>query len=173
MKVVITGTTGLANALYKALSPDNEVVCISRSTGQDIKLASEWCRTFADFGCCINCAYDDQGQLTVLESFYHMWQDDSSKTIINIGSKVASYARTETDKDHLYFRYRVNKQALQLAFESMCNTARCDIKLINPGPIDTEMTSHLNVNKLNTDTLAQQIVDIMNYPHIKRVDLWQ
>lgn len=173
MKVLITGTHGLSGALKEVLSRDHHVRNVSKSSGYDINLVDSWASEFSDYDCCINCAYDGFGQLKVLESFYHMWRDHSEKMIVNIGSKVSCYARTETDKDHEYFRYRVEKQALESAFSSMSNTSRCDLKLINPGPIDTEMIRHLNVDKLDPQWLAVEIYEFIKKPYIKRVDLWQ
>jgi DNA polymerase/3'-5' exonuclease PolX len=109
----------------------------------------------------------------VLEQFYYAWRDMPHKQIINIGSKIADYARIEAEIDYQYMDYRLHKQALELAFSRLVNTATCDIKLINPGAIDTDMISHLSCKKMDPSWLAQQIVELMKQPAVKRVDIWQ
>jgi hypothetical protein len=50
--------------------------------------------------------------------------------------------------------------------------ARCDIKIINPGPIDTDMIAQHQCVKYNPDVLANKIKAIVSDPDVKRVDLW-
>ena len=50
--------------------------------------------------------------------------------------------------------------------------AKCDMKLINPGPIDTNMLKGVDCTKYDCDTLAVTIKNLVNMSDIKRVDLW-
>jgi hypothetical protein len=51
--------------------------------------------------------------------------------------------------------------------------SHCDIKLINPGAIDTKMIEYLNVsNKMTAEFVAKKITNVMQDPCIKKVDLW-
>lgn len=169
MKVLITGRSGLANALCN-VHQDDDVVPASRSDGYDINSIKTWGDRFLSCDLVYNCAYDGMGQLSVLEFFYDNWRDDRSKIIVNIGSRITCFPRAEEKKD--YWNYKVHKQALEQAYEQMLPTAKCDIKLINPGPIDTDMIRHLAVPKFDPVDLALRIKNLAQDPVIKRVDLW-
>lgn len=169
MKVLITGTKGLALALTHVYSTQS-VTMVSKSTGHNIHCIELWGQNFLDYDCVFNCAYDGFGQIKVLEYFFYHWAQDCNKIIVSIGSKVTSQPRTGPETG--YWDYRLHKQALQLAHQKMVETALCDMKLINPGPIDTAMSSSLNCSKFSPAQLAQHIGKIVQVPEIKQVDLW-
>lgn len=169
MKILVTGRTDLASALHRAHHDDN-VALVSRSSGHDITMVEEWGDQFIGYDLVYNCAYDGFGQVSVLEFFHDRWKDDQSKIIVNIGSRVTYFPRLEDDKS--YWPYQVHKQTLQQVYEKMLPGSRCDIKLINPGPIDTDMIKHLSCDKLDPGHLALRIKDLALDPIIKRVDLW-
>ena len=171
-QILITGNSGLAAALSRALRHD-KVSTVSRTQGYPIQDIAQWGVTFLNHDIVINNAYDSWHQITVLEFFAQRWQHDSSKMIVTIGSMVADYARVEIHKDSQYWPYREHKIALQRCFQHLVRQCVCDIKLINPGPIDTDMISHLDCVKIDPDWLALRIKDIMQQPAIKRIDLWQ
>lgn len=174
MKVAITGQQGLAQSLAGALAQDHQVVTISRSTGHDIQQVDAWAPDFYHYDMLINCAYDRWSQVQVLEQFFWAWYQDPTKIIVNIGSSIADYARIDREKEHEYMDYRTHKQALQLAFNRLVKQAACDIKLINPGAMDTDRVRHLAwPNKMSTDFVAGKILPLIFEPSIKRVDLWQ
>jgi hypothetical protein len=50
--------------------------------------------------------------------------------------------------------------------------AKCDIKSINPGPINTPMIQHHQCVKFDPVELSQKIRSIAEDRTIKRVDLW-
>jgi short-subunit dehydrogenase len=174
MNILITGTSGLAEALKQELGKhDNTVTCVSRSTGHDIKNILEWAPGFYHYDVCINSAYDQWSQVNVLEQFFYAWRNNSSKQIINIGSSIVDYARIERDKEHEYMAYKNHKQALQSTFYKLVKLAECDIKLVNPGAIDTAMIQHLNfADKMTPTFVAEKIAAIMKEPTFKKVDLW-
>lgn len=172
MKILLTGTTGLSMAVKFKLEHQHTVIAVSKSTGHDILNIDQWGKAYTEYDTVVNCACDHTGQLQVLEFFYKQWQHNCEKTIINIGSIVSDYVRTEKEIDFEYSTYRLQKQSLQLAFQKMSRAARCDIKLINPGPIDTAMASHLKCKKLSIDQTADHICWMLTQPAIKRIDLW-
>jgi hypothetical protein len=169
MKILITGTKGLAAAL-KDVYADHSVISVSRSNGFDINNIDQWGAQFLECDCVVNCAYDGFAQIGVLEFFYNHWKLDHNKKIITIGSRVVTYKRTESVDG--YWAYQLHKQALQQAHDSMLLDARCDMKIINPGPIDTDMIRHLDCVKLDPNKAASAIKDLVESPTIKRVDLW-
>jgi hypothetical protein len=174
MNILITGNQGLAKALENFLSVDHTVTCVSRSTGHDITNIKNWGPNFYHYDMCINSAYNGWSQVEVLEQFFWAWHNDSSKHIVNIGSTISDYARTETNKEHEYMSYRIHKQALQLAFSKLVKQATCDIKLINPGAMDTNMLKDLDFpNKMHPEFVAQKIISVLFDPCIKRLDIWQ
>jgi hypothetical protein len=173
MNILITGQTGLSEALRQALENDHNVTCVSKSTGHDITRVLDWATDYYHYNVLINCAYDQWSQVTVLEQFYYAWRDDPSKQIINIGSSIVDYTRIETEKEHEYMDYRIHKQALQAAFHRLVKLAKCDIKLVNPGAIDTARIQHLTFNqKMTPRFVAEKIIAIMQEPSFRKVDLW-
>jgi len=170
MKILITGRRGLAAALINTLQQHH--VFSTDQQNYNIKNVKNWASEFSEFDICINCAYDSWHQVGVLEQFYAMWKDNPKKIIVNIGSTVSNYSRTELDKEYEYSPYRLHKQALELCFNKLVRVAQCDIKLVNPGPIDTDMISHLNCTKMLPAHVADRISWIINQPDIKRLDLW-
>ena len=169
MKILITGTRGLAYELSQAYT-NHEVMLVSQSGGFDINNIDHWGHEFADYDCVFNCAYDGFAQVKVLEFFYNLWKQDVNKQIVTIGSRVISFKRSESESG--YWAYRLHKQALQQAHDSMLLDAKCDMKIINPGPVDTDMIRHLNCVKLDTAALANTIKNIAADATFKRVDLW-
>lgn len=169
MNILITGTRGLASSLGKTYA-DQSVTLVSKSSGHNIHNIQQWGPEFLDFDCVFNCAYDGFGQVSVLEFFYQHWKNQSNKQLINIGSRAITYKRLDNELG--YWPYRQHKQALQSAVDAMLLDAKCDIKIINPGPIDTDMIAHHQCAKYNPDSLASKIKTIASDPDIKRVDLW-
>lgn len=171
MKILITGTSGLANELSFVYSGHN-VTNVSRSTGHDILKINEWGADFLDCDLVFNCAYCSNGQQLVLEYFHQYWQYDVDKTIVTIGSKVITQPRAELAVANNYWPYRTHKQTLQSMHDTMWPTARCDLKIINPGAFDSDMVAHLDVPKLSLYELAVRVKKYTEDPVVKRVDLW-
>lgn len=169
MKVLITGTKGLAQELAFVYS-ECDVTAVSRSTGHDILKIDQWGVDFLDYDQVFNCAYSGIGQQLVLEYFHHHWQYNPTKSIITIGSKVITQPRADGTNTH--WPYRIHKQTLQNIHNSMWPTAKCDLKIINPGAFDSAMVAHLDVPKLNLSSLAMRIKQYAEDPVIKQVDLW-
>jgi hypothetical protein len=169
MKILITGTQGLAQELASVYS-DHTVTSVSLSTGHNILQIRDWGADFLDCDLVFNCAYSGIGQQLVLEYFYHHWQSDKTKSIITIGSKIITQPRA--DNTDGYWPYRIHKQTLQAMHDTMWPTAQCDLKIINPGAFDSAMVAHLDVPKLELCNLADRIKTFANDPVNKRLDLW-
>ena len=171
MKILITGIRGLSKALRDVYT-DHAVTCVSKSGGFDINNIDQWGREFLDVDTVFNCAYDGFGQTKVLEYFYNAWRNDASKIIVNIGSKIITNTRLELSLDQEYWPYRLHKQTLQIAHDTMNRSATCSMKMINPGPINTDMIAHINCVKINPEELAIKIRECVADPYIKRLDIW-
>ena len=169
MNIVITGSAELAIALQKVFS-DHNVTLVSRKSGHDINCIDQWGAVFDNHDMVINCAYSDHGQLKVLEYFFNCWKNKLDKKIITIGSRVISHRPVAAQYD--YWPYRLHKQELQLAHDAMLSEAVCDMKIINPGPINTAMVKHHNVPKFSTTDFAMRLKEIAADRSLKRVDLW-
>lgn len=170
--MIVTGRTGLSAGILQEFDSDYRVEQVSRRSRHDIQQVAEWAQDFADADVLINCAYSEWAQVAVLEQFCQLW-DSSDKTIVNIGSMVSDYSRSEQHRDHEYFPYRLHKQALQTAFERMVKNTKCNLKLINPGMIDTPMVQHIEGEKLSVHRVAQYVRMLVETPELKRLDLWQ
>ena len=171
MKILITGTRALAKELAFVYN-GHYVDCVSTSTGHDLHDVDQWGRDFLDHDLVYNCAYSGIGQQLILEYFFKHWQHDATKIIVAIGSKIISQPRADLDKITEYWPYKIHKQTLQTLHENMWPSAKCDLKIINPGAFDTPMVAHLDVPKFDLFTLAMRIKKIAHDPVIKRVDLW-
>ena len=170
-KILITGRTGLAEALTNIYS--NELVTsVSKSAGHDINCIDQWGVDYLDYDSVINCAYDGFGQQLVLEYFYHHWHSDDTKQIITIGSKIITQPRIDLIRDKEYWPYRTHKQTLQSMFDCMVTDAKCDLKIINPGAIDTPMIKHQPIPKMSTIFLADKIYNFAADHTSKRLDIW-
>lgn len=170
MKLLITGRSGLAAALAR-IYQDHQVTAVSRATGHDIADIMHWGQEFLGHDMVVNCAYHELAQISVLDFFFDHWQQDASKILVTIGSRVIDHPRIEQDRDHEPWPYRAHKQALQQAWNK---TARSPMKslMINPGPIDSDMTRHHAVPKMDADQLAKRIRHIVQDGWIRRADLW-
>jgi hypothetical protein len=171
MKILITGTTGLAQEIACVLT-EHKVTLVSRTTGHNLLQVNDWGAAFLDYDCVFNCAYGLGGQQLVLEYFYNKWHQNSTKHIISIGSKIITQPRSEPDLNLEYWTYRIHKQTLQHMHDTMWPTAKCDLKIINPGAFDSNMVSHLAIPKMRLREFALQVKEIYNNPLFKRVDLW-
>lgn len=170
MNIIITGTRGLAAALsyeYK----DHNVQCLSRERF-NIHSIVDWGQQFVHADMLFNCAYDNDGQFKVLEYFANMWNTCCDKTIITIGSMSADYPRLEKEKNNEFWPYRYHKKTLQEAVKDLRSTCLCDLRIYNPGAIDTDMVKHLDVRKFDANLLACQIRKLNEIPGLKRADLW-
>lgn len=168
MQILITGQKGIAGAIASAYF-DHNVTMVSRSTGHNINNVGGWGNNFVDYDCIFNCAYDGMGQVSVLDYFFKHWHNNPNKKIITIGSRVISHRLT---KQSGYWEYRLHKQALQEAHDTMLLSAKCDLKIINPGPVDTDLVSHLSEPKMSVQELASRVKYIVDDITIKRLDLW-
>ena len=168
MKILITGQRGLAYTLKNVYAPDHSVCMVSKSNGFDINQVDVWGSKFLDHDRVFNCAYDGFGQIKVLEFFYQHWQHDHTKSIITIGSRAITLPRTEGEQG--YWSYRLHKQALQQAHDAMLCGAKCDMKIINPGPIDTDMMRHVDCVKFDAGSLANKIQQIVSDSSVKTAE---
>jgi len=140
MKILVTGSKGLAASIKSILEIDHQVLTVSKSNGHCLSNVQSWAYLYFDCDILVNNAYHNWDQIEVLETFANAWRLDDKKIIINVGSTISDYCRTEQDIECDYLKYRVHKQALQLAFQKICKNSHCDVKLINPGPFDSDMS---------------------------------
>ena len=166
MKILLTGhTSGLGAAIANKI----KVTGVSRTNNYNIENVSTWAKEFLNYDVLINNAYSKHYQVNVLEEFFKMWADDNNKHVINIGSYVGDYVRTDSTQDHLYWDYRLNKQMLSEATKVMSRSYSWDCKIINFGPINTPMASLIE-NKIPVDEAANQVIQLLDNRNIKRMD---
>jgi len=175
MKIAITGHTrglGLACAnLFSSLG--HTIIGLSRSNGYDISNTSYIIDSIRDCDVFINNAYHDKNQSILLNSLFLYWAE-SNKIIINIGSTVTVYPRTERERDHEPWDYRDDKQHLERVFRYLSKLPHtCQLKLISPGAINTKMIEHLTCTKMPAEDVAQIIYDTMSNRLIKELTLYE
>jgi NADP-dependent 3-hydroxy acid dehydrogenase YdfG len=181
MKIAITGhTKGIGKATIDLLTSNGyEVIGFSRQNGWDFNDPS----TRKDFiselkkgnyDCFINNAYPHKYyqnmegffQVELLNQAWLLWEKDSSKTIIVIGSNNA-------DNGKNYFHpFSIHKRALDETCKQLRNTRSWPhIINIKPSYVDTQVISHLNnVSKSSPDQVAELILWTIANP-VKIFDL--
>jgi len=91
MKYSITGhTAGIGKRLYERLSPD--AIGFSLSSGYDITNINDRKKIILESGDCdvfINNATAGFGQTLLFLELFQEWKTDHTKTIINVGSRIA------------------------------------------------------------------------------------
>ena len=163
MKVAITGhTKGIGKAIAGLYYTD-EVLGFSRSNGFDISDPETVSKIIAESAICdvfINNAYHDFAQCTLLDGMFELWKNDSTKTIVNIISR----AKYGLGKAKFYGQTKIELYAK--AKSMMFSDKRCRIININPGYVETDMTSnvHGEYNMLTPEQLANMIKWCLNQP---------
>jgi NAD(P)-dependent dehydrogenase (short-subunit alcohol dehydrogenase family) len=174
MKIAITGhTSGIGLALANILQQDHTIVGLSRSNGYDIEDVFGIVHAANDCDVFINNAYCEYQQALLLQELYFKWEDTDNQ-IINIGSVVTNYPRSQIELDSSPWPYRDHKIALEKMFRKLVwRHSPCSLHLISPGPVDTPMVKHLNVPKLNTESVVDAVDMVMKNKHIKELTLWR
>ena len=167
----MTGCRGIGQAICERLT-DHSVSCVSRSTGHDINSWTDWIGDFYNFDVFINNAQDNWCQTELLTHMANRWRDQSTRTIVNIGSIMASYGKSHGD-DREFSQYRNQKRTLQDAFQQLSQQCQCRLILINPGPTDTDLMREISVKKMPADCVAKYVQLALTNREIRRLDIWQ
>lgn len=172
MKIAITGhTKGIGKAIADTFS-EHTIIGLSRSNGYDINNTSQICKAIVDCDIFINNAYNSDCQTSLLEKMFMLWRE-KDKLIINIGSTVTDYPRTEIDKDHLPWDYRDDKKLLQATFRKLAKmNCNCRLALVTPGSTDTDMVRHHNNPKLDPNEVANAVKLIVENKYLKEIVLY-
>ena len=137
MRHSITGhTAGIGKKLYEKLSPN--AIGFSLSSGYDITKIDDRKRIIAESQECdvfINNATAGFGQTLLFLELFQEWQNDSTKTIINVGSRIAEIKTLPPKRQHL-----LKYQAEKLILKEMSNRVfgRCKIEYKWFGYVGTE-----------------------------------
>jgi len=171
MNVYITGTTrGLGRALKKEFTKlKMNVVGLDRPD-YNLKILDSYVRD--DFAIYINNA---QHEFSQTELLYKLVEANKHREchIINIGSVSSDGDRKAVN------RYAVYKTALEKACQQLSIiNSKCKISLIKPGRMKTNMTDHIDADKMDPREVARTIVWVAMQPkHINiksmSVDLMQ
>jgi NADP-dependent 3-hydroxy acid dehydrogenase YdfG len=166
MKIAVTGhTSGIGKAIADRFTAEGHTVTgFSRATGHDLsdpnmpfKIAGE----AASHDVFVNSAYSHQlgfAQTTLLYAIRDFWQNNASKTIINVSS-VAS--------DGIALRrefYCIHKAALDKACEQLSRASYCRVLNIKPGYVDTPMVKVPDVSKMLPEDIAEACLWMFNQP---------
>jgi len=175
MKIGITGHShGLGRALANRLSANFNVVGFSRSNGYNISHTHDVIKDALDCDIFINNAYYGYYQCEILLNLFNLWKDNKNKTIVNIGSTVTAYPRNEKDVDHLPWQYRDHKAALERLFRQLVKqNHECQMLLVSPGAIDTNMIAHLPGPKMQPNQVAEAIISAMSNRLIKEITIYE
>lgn len=153
MKVIITGTTGLAKAIAGALANDHYV---KTTRIEDIidNHVTWW--GFEQYDVLINHAHKDFDQTKILEIAYRAWEKDSGKLIVNISSRAS---QPNISKGYLYASQKasLNHLSNNLTYNS---DKQCRISTINLG-----LLNHEDLPCLSYEDVAIIIKSIIEMPH--------
>ncbi len=178
MKIAITGhTKGIGKALYDNLSQQHEVEGYSRSNGFDISTNVDIIvRASKKSDVFINNAFHGMAQMILLNKFWELWKYDDTKTIVNISSLSKYPGLSGNENGYSALKAALSHQAFLLMFSN--KERKCRMINVNPGYVDTEMTTHIdqNINMLTPEECAGPIVYAINQPqHIEigELGIWR
>jgi NAD(P)-dependent dehydrogenase (short-subunit alcohol dehydrogenase family) len=142
MKLAITGhTKGIGKAIAD-LYPDH--IGFSRSNGHDIGVTSHREIIISESSDCdvfVNNAYQNDYQNLMFSDIFLQWEQDSTKTIVNIISRAKYITGTDVD-------YYNHKNALATESDQQMFGRKCRVININPGFVMTE-SSKPDIEKYN------------------------
>jgi NADP-dependent 3-hydroxy acid dehydrogenase YdfG len=175
MKIAITGhTKGIGRAIAGLYYTD-EVVGFSRSNGYDIFNPDDVKKIIESSLECdvfVNNAYHGTSQVNIFEKLLKYWNNDPTKTIVNINSRTIYNGPNQR-------QYTTDKKLLR---SSAVNAIRdvdrkCRVININPGYVQTDMTAsvHEQYNMLTPEQLAGMIKWCLDQPQgieIGELSVW-
>ena len=172
MKIAITGhSRGIGLAIANQLT-QHDIIGLSRSNGYDLANISQIIDAVRDCDVFVNNAYYDYYQTTLLSTLYAEWQD-LNKVIINIGSAITVYPRTEIALNNQPWPYRDHKISLETEFRKLSwQGNNCKLALVNPGSTDTDMMRSHNCIKLNPIEIAKAVELVLNNLYLKEITVY-
>lgn len=158
MKIAITGhTAGIGFACQRVFGVEHSIIGLSRSNGYNICDVDQVAAAAESADVFINNAYCDYQQTYLLEEMFKRWRNQD-KIIVNVGSACTTYPRIEQHLNSAPWPYRDHKRSLETLFRQLVKEqAACKLQLVSPGPVDTQMISHLNCRKLHAMDVAVTI----------------
>lgn len=175
MKIAITGhTKGIGKACIDLFDNSHKCVGFSRSNGFDIdKNITSIVRASKDCDVFVNNAFNYHSQIKMFQEIFEAWQNDSTKTIINIGSRTKYYPVGATNSPD----YTREKRALHDVVENALfySKKKCRVITINPGYVDTEMTKGKTAPMLSANKIAETIEWCIKQPQdveIGELSIW-
>jgi NADP-dependent 3-hydroxy acid dehydrogenase YdfG len=167
MKIAITGhTSGIGKAIADRYTAEGHTVTgFSRATGHDLtepgmafKIAAEASKSDVF----VNNAFSFQNgfaQINLLFAIRDIWQNQKSKTIVNISSTASDGIMLDRSF------YAINKAALDKASEQLSRSSACRIINIKPGYVETPMGEWATgITKLSPDDVAETCLWLVNQP---------
>lgn len=166
-KIAITGhTSGIGQALFNSLSKNHKCHGFSLSEGFDITKENKLLlNSIARCDVFINNAYAEDAQLNLLKDVFNLWQDDSTKTIVNISSASKYPGHSFNLSGYPGYKAALSHQA---GIMQLMNHRLCRIINVNPGYVDTPRVSMIDAPKLTTQECADIIIFALEQPqHIE------
>lgn len=149
MKILLTGCTGGIGLAIKERLKDHELTCIPRA---DIETQEEF-----DWLICAHGTINEQDAnetfIANIISNIHLTQTIKVKNIIFISSTAAIKGNDG------YPIYAASKAALNIYCKSIASKVNC--YALCPGPTDTPLIKHLDINKQSPDEVAKAVEKIM------------
>lgn len=142
MKVVITGSSGLAKVIGDVIVSTNDARSIHIVSHVRVEQGIDWNSNDAF----INCAHVGFEQTTLLMKAYNQWKNDDSKTIINISSRAV---QPNISKGYLYASQKasLNHLSNNLVYNS---EKKCRITTMNLGLLNHKELPSISYNEVAT-----------------------
>jgi NAD(P)-dependent dehydrogenase (short-subunit alcohol dehydrogenase family) len=164
MKIAVTGhTKGIGKAIADLYYTD-EVVGFSSSNGYDLSDSTTVDKIITSSINCdifVNNAYHGTAQVDIFEKLLTHWNNDPTKTIVNINSRTIYNPPNQR-------QYTADKKLLRGSAVTAIRdfNRKCRIININPGYVKTDMTSsvHDQYKMLTPEQLAQMIKWCLDQP---------
>ncbi len=166
-KIAITGhTKGIGKSIYDVFKEHGHtVVGYSSSNGWDIsnsEIRQNIVNQSQDFDIFINNAYAHNSQTDLLKMFIQTWENQN-KMIVNMSSKLVFYPGKTND---FFDQYISDKKEQNLICSKRMYSDLPKVLNIIPGLVDTEMSKIFIAPKIETQTLANYIYDLIKYKDV-------
>jgi len=166
MNILLSGhTSGIGKSIFNLFTNKGDIVIgYSRTNNKDLYIEENRINFINDAKCSDIIILNANLQYTNVELLYKIFDvvKGTNKITIVIGSRVTEASR------YSVFPYQIEKLAIEEAAKQLQNVPNGPyISIIRPGYVDTPSVSNISDKKINPDSIAMLIYDVIQAKLIK------